>query len=833
MTDPAGKWKTYTSDAMGNLIHVTEPAPEGGTHETSYAYNLLNQMTTVSMPRNTTSQGLVIQTRSFNYDLTTARLTSATNPENSTVSYTYNTDGTLSQKTDAKNQKIQYTYDTYGRLTEKRAYQGSTEDLPNRVDYTYNTLGQLASAQWGLTTGTPGQFLESYGYGAGGLMTSKTLQLTQGVRGSQTVNFSYNPEGQLSGVSLTNIYLYNPPGCSGYPCYPQQTGPNYVYSFDTLGRSTQLQETVSQSVMANNVSYGGPSGQLSALTWTIPPIPLNQDSGIQFNETRLYNPRGQMTRLKYSAVLSGEPLPNVDQTYTFSSTANDGRITQMTDAISGEVVQYQYDSLGRLTLAQTTGPQWGESFTYDGFGNLTSEVATQGTAFTSYQNYDATTNRLVGGGASYDANGNLTAMAGGLTMSYDEENRMVQAVNSSSTTETDVYNPSGQLVYRQQGSATPEVYMFGPQRQRMRFFLVLPTWSDGNRLLFTYQDQELYFAGKLLETDDRLGTSVVTASGWTAKTYPYGELREALPSYAGGRYATYLLDSTTNLNYARNRWYSSQVARFTTVDPSGRANLGAPQSWNRYAYVMGDPVNFSDPSGLDQCSADYGTPCYTNDGPALQTQGDTTHWQAFGLNPFASWMWDHTSDLQFWQAMGADPAAATARLSADLSEALRNLGQQCRNAINTSMTQAGKSPNRLWNLPGYVYFYNVSSPSVGNLLLMYVSGSLATDAQGKPMTLAEYATGAYAAVLTDLHGKVTNQVVVTSAFIHETPSDQANTLVHEALHIAFGADDVGLAEALGLLTEKQVQSGWSGGFNMDAESSELISAWLQQGCPPR
>jgi RHS repeat-associated protein len=264
-------------------------------------------------------------------------------------------------------------------------------------------------------------------------------------------------------------------------------------------------------------------------------------------------------------------------------------------------------SAGRFDmLAQTTGPQWGESFTYDGFGNLTSEVATKGTAFTGYQTYNATTNRLTGGGTSYDANGNLLTMAGGLTMTYDEENRMVQAVNSSSTTETDIYNPSGQLVYRQHGTASAELYMYGPQGQRIRFGLVLPSWSDNNQLLLTYTDQELSFAGKLLEADDRIGTSVVTPgpTGRDGRTYPYGELRSA-PASGGNRYATYLLDTTTNLNYAQHRWYSSQVARFTTADPSGLrypyagADPQLPQSWNRYGYAEGDPINFNDPSGLN------------------------------------------------------------------------------------------------------------------------------------------------------------------------------------------------------------------------------------------
>ena len=52
IADPAGKWKTYTSDAMGNLIQVTEPAPGSGTYKTTYTYN------GCSPPPGTRSQGL-------------------------------------------------------------------------------------------------------------------------------------------------------------------------------------------------------------------------------------------------------------------------------------------------------------------------------------------------------------------------------------------------------------------------------------------------------------------------------------------------------------------------------------------------------------------------------------------------------------------------------------------------------------------------------------------------------------------------------------------------------------------------------------------------------
>src|SRR5205823_2872336 len=45
-----------------------------------------------------------------------------------------------------------------------------------------------------------------------------------------------------------------------------------------------------------------------------------------------------------------------------------------------------------------------------------------------------------------------------------------------------------------------------------------------------------------------------------------------------------------------NRWHS----RFDQPDPYGGSyDLGNPQSLNRYAYVQNDPVNLSDPLGLD------------------------------------------------------------------------------------------------------------------------------------------------------------------------------------------------------------------------------------------
>jgi RHS repeat-associated protein len=72
-------------------------------------------------------------------------------------------------------------------------------------------------------------------------------------------------------------------------------------------------------------------------------------------------------------------------------------------------------------------------------------------------------------------------------------------------------------------------------------------------------------------------------------------------------------DAETGLDYFGARYFSGAQGRFTSPDPllnSGRP--WEPQSWNRYAYVLNNPLKYSDPDGLwewaagpcdDQCLA--------------------------------------------------------------------------------------------------------------------------------------------------------------------------------------------------------------------------------------
>jgi RHS repeat-associated protein len=58
-------------------------------------------------------------------------------------------------------------------------------------------------------------------------------------------------------------------------------------------------------------------------------------------------------------------------------------------------------------------------------------------------------------------------------------------------------------------------------------------------------------------------------------------------------------DAESSLDYFGARYFSAAQGRFTSPDPllnSGRPWL--PQSWNRYAYALNNPLRYTDPTGL-------------------------------------------------------------------------------------------------------------------------------------------------------------------------------------------------------------------------------------------
>ena len=296
-------------------------------------------------------------------------------------------------------------------------------------------------------------------------------------------------------------------------------------------------------------------------------------------ETRQYNVLSQLTRI----TVAGQ----MDVEYRYSATQNNGQITQMKNWISGEEVNYTYDALGRLSVASTTGPEWGLSFGYDGFGNKVLQTVTKGSGPSMSVAVDGN-NRVVG--HTYDAAGFTTAVSGTFTsLTWDGAGRLLSAAVSGGGTDSYQYDPSNARVWRNNrfflrgvGGEVLAVYDFNPVTKT-----------------FAFVRRYAWFAGKMVgKKEDRLGTVLQQADQSGSRFYPYGEEWPAT-TQDDTKFATYWRDGSTNLDYAMNRYYQSTLGRFLSPDPfRGSASKARSGSWNRYAYVEGDPANANDPSGL-------------------------------------------------------------------------------------------------------------------------------------------------------------------------------------------------------------------------------------------
>ena len=63
-------------------------------------------------------------------------------------------------------------------------------------------------------------------------------------------------------------------------------------------------------------------------------------------------------------------------------------------------------------------------------------------------------------------------------------------------------------------------------------------------------------------------------------------------------------DSETGLDYFGARYYASNMGRFMSPDPlMASAHASNPQTWNRYAYTLNNPLRFVDPDGMEVSSS--------------------------------------------------------------------------------------------------------------------------------------------------------------------------------------------------------------------------------------
>jgi RHS repeat-associated protein len=166
------------------------------------------------------------------------------------------------------------------------------------------------------------------------------------------------------------------------------------------------------------------------------------------------------------------------------------------------------------------------------------------------------------------------------TYFYDGEGKRVKKTTASETT-VFVYDGGGKLVaeYSTQQNSNPTVSY---------------TATDplGSPRVITDKNGNVISRRDFMPFGEELNANTATNRLETAK-YNYGEdnIRK--------RFTGYEKDLETGLDFAEARYYNNKHGRFTAVDPLLASGKSAnPQSFNRYIYVMNNPLRHTDPSGL-------------------------------------------------------------------------------------------------------------------------------------------------------------------------------------------------------------------------------------------
>jgi YD repeat-containing protein len=271
-----------------------------------------------------------------------------------------------------------------------------------------------------------------------------------------TANYTYDNQGAPTSV----VY---PPCMTGGGCGTQTS---FTYTLDAMERPTAMTDQ-------NNYAWA------SGATYNAANQPLNDGTA-----TRAYNRLHQMT-----SIVS----PQINMTYTYSPGSNNGQTASSVDAVSGETITYKYDALKRLSSA--TAQNWGETYTYDGYGNLT-QMSPSGTAGAPALSVtvalDANgnpTNRISATGAAYDNNGNQTAGFGGLSLTYDAANR-ISAVGGSQSAAY-AYDSDNRRIYHRDANNNETIYFYGADGKKLATYTCTVTYGamDQITIQLTQQSQ--------------------------------------------------------------------------------------------------------------------------------------------------------------------------------------------------------------------------------------------------------------------------------------------------------------------------------------------------------
>ncbi len=608
---------SFLNDSAGRLKRVTDAKSQ----VTNYSYNASNRIVAVSQ-----SDALGhAQPRSWTYN-SLGWLTSLTQPESGTTSYSNFTVHGKPQATNYNGRVVNNAFDYMARPTETWSDDGSVNQ-----GFRYDSAGGRGHIAWNWD----GSVNATYGYDAA---TGRLTSLSTTAAGqTYTQSFGYGDgygnrtSGHTSHAQWTQSYHLATGLPSRLACGAQSIADtsSWEASYDAV------------SWMPKAVFYG--NGSYSGFSYGADQSRL---SGLDH-----FGPGGAiLERWGYSYDGVGNLIQELDKQTGLSDT-------------------YGFDALNRLVGAVIQSPTYGaqhQIFDYDAFGNrISASTTSPGTVAPSTLPLSLDPNnqalwlhnqlpsQMVNGastGAMYDAQGNLTQVyakpgdtANSITMVYDALGR-VTAVAHSGKGVREVYQ------YRADGLRTViDDYLWGTfQKTRIQIYddarrLVSQyekntsgtiTWKKDILYLGSREAAELDAAGMHVTQVDQLGSPrVVTGPSGQVETrqkyLPFGELLEQTGYIKTAKgYTGHEQTDSSGMIYMQARFYLPSYGRFASPDPARDQHFEETQSWNIYSYVRNNPIMNTDPTGMETEDEKKNTTATQGPQGAMSGTDDYSHlWQ--------------------------------------------------------------------------------------------------------------------------------------------------------------------------------------------------------------
>lgn len=318
-----------------------------------------------------------------------------------------------------------------------------------------------------------------------------------------------------------------------------------------------------------------------------------------------------------AAVTSGQTLP-WEGAYQYDGAGN-------TKAIGGN--HYVYDDVSRLrqSTAITGAQQLVQRYRYDAFGNLLDTTTGDAVLAMAVDSRTGHIDHISGCPANstcyagtFDEAGNQISF-GSTSYGYDVASALTE-LQSVNRHQLYLYDADGERIatvdYNGAGSQT---WHYTPRDLAARVTREVDDTVNGSAHSFSWRKDYVYRAANLLSSVtpstageskthfhlDYLGSPrlITDAASRMTAVHTYW----AFGGEAGGsdvdtesmKFTGHERDATgdgNDLDYMHARYYSSNGGRFLSIDPKdGRP--AEPQSWNRYAYVLDNPLSKIDLTG--------------------------------------------------------------------------------------------------------------------------------------------------------------------------------------------------------------------------------------------